>query len=95
MYKETHRNTVVYVCVWVLPIWPGGPWIPGNPSGPYAVGPSGPGSPLSPKNYRRSTLTYILHYSNTQWSDCNQTWSSVNFTAKFSMSLNWRLLKGS
>lgn len=40
-------------------------------------------------------LTYILYYSNTQWSDCNQTWSSVNFTAKFSISLKWRLLKGS
>lgn len=39
----------VCVCLCVLPIWPGGPIIPGSPSGPYPGNPSGPGSPLSPE----------------------------------------------
>lgn len=38
-------------------------------------------------------LTYILYYSNTQWSDCNQTWSSVNFTAKFSIYIELEVVK--
>lgn len=32
----------------VLPIWPGGPLIPGNPSGRFPEAPSEPGSPLNP-----------------------------------------------
>lgn len=46
--------------VWVLPIWPGGPWIPGDPSGPYPAGPSGPGFPFGPKKYRLWLVYWII-----------------------------------
>lgn len=56
----------IIMVFYLLPIWPGGPWTPGNPSGPYPDGPSGPGLPLGPGKNVEDPLfvSFILYYSN-------------------------------